>query len=180
MDVGCGGGILAESMAQRGAQVSGIDMGQGPIEIAKLHLHESALEIDYQQISAEDFATEYPEKFDVVTCMEMLEHVPDPESIIQACAKMVKANGHVFFSTLNRNPKSYLHAILGAEYILNMLSKGTHDYKKFIRPSELAHWLRQSGLELIEIKGLSYNPINKNYKLTEDISVNYMVYARKL
>ena len=180
VDVGCGGGILAESMAQRGAHVSGIDMGQGPIEIAKLHLLESGLEIDYQQISAEDFAAANAEKFDVVTCMEMLEHVPDPESIIQACANMVKTEGHVFFSTLNRNPKSYVHAILGAEYILNMLTKGTHDYKKFIKPSELASWLRHAGLELVEMKGLSYNPVNKNYKLSDDISVNYMVYARKL
>lgn len=180
VDVGCGGGILSESMAKCGAQVTGIDMGPGPIEIAKLHLLESGLNVNYQQISAEDFASQHPEDFDVVTCMEMLEHVPDPESIIQACADMLKPEGFVFFSTLNRNPKSYVHAILGAEYILNMLTKGTHDYKKFIKPSELAHWIRAANLELISIKGLTYNPLSKNYKLTDDVDVNYMVCARKL
>lgn len=180
VDVGCGGGILSESMARKGAIVSGIDMGEGPIEIAKLHLLESGLEVNYQQIPAEKFAQQHAEQFDTVTCMEMLEHVPDPESIIQACSTMIKPGGHAFFSTLNRNPKSYVHAILGAEYILNLLSKGTHDYKKFIKPSELGRWIRHAGLELIDMTGLTYNPLNKNYKLTKDIDVNYMVYARKL
>ena len=180
VDVGCGGGILSESMAKTDAKVTGIDMGPGPIEIAKLHLLESGVEVDYQQIAAEDFAKQNPESFEVVTCMEMLEHVPDPESIIKACADMIKPGGYAFFSTLNRNPKSYVHAILGAEYILNMLTKGTHDYQKFIKPSELAGWMRNAGLELVEITGLTYSPLNKNYKLTEDIDVNYMVYARKL
>jgi len=180
IDVGCGGGLLSEAMAKAGATVSGIDMGKGPIEIAELHLLESQLEITYQQISAEEFATQHPESFDVVTCMEMLEHVPDPESIIQACARMIIPGGHAFFSTLNRNPKSYVHAIVGAEYILKMLTPGTHDYKKFIKPSELARWLRQADLELVDICGLTYNPFSKNYKLTTDVDVNYMVYARKL
>jgi len=180
VDVGCGGGLLSEAMAKAGATVSGIDMGKGPIEVAKLHLLESNLEIDYQQISAEEFAEQNTEAFDVVTCMEMLEHVPDPESIIQSCAKMVKPGGEVFFSTLNRNAKSYVHAIIGAEYILKMLTPGTHDYKKFIKPSELARWIRSAGLELQDMTGLTYNPLNKNYKLSKDIDVNYMVHARKL
>ncbi len=180
LDVGCGGGILSESMAAKGAEVTGIDMGKGPIEIARLHLYESGLQVHYEQISAEAFAAEHPAAFDVVTCMEMLEHVPEPESIVQACADALKPGGYAFFSTLNRNPKSYVHAILGAEYILNMLSKGTHDYKKFIKPSELARWLRQAGLELVNITGLTYNPLSKQYKLTEDIDVNYMVCTRKV
>ena len=180
VDVGCGGGLLSEAMAKAGAKVSGIDMGKGPIEVAKLHLLESNLEINYQQISAEEFAEQNTEAFDVVTCMEMLEHVPDPESIIQSCAKMVKPGGEVFFSTLNRNAKSYVHAIIGAEYILKMLTPGTHDYKKFIKPSELARWIRSADLELQDITGLTYNPLNKNYKLSKDIDVNYMVHARKL
>jgi len=179
VDVGCGGGLLSEAMAKAGATVSGIDMGKGPIDIAKLHLLESGLQVDYQQISAESFADQHAESFDVVTCMEMLEHVPDPAAIIEACTKMLKPGGYAFFSTLNRNPKSYVHAILGAEYILKMLTPGTHDYKKFIKPSELGHWIRESGLELVSMAGLGYNPINKNYKITKDIDVNYMVYARK-
>jgi len=179
IDVGCGGGILSESMAKSGATVSGIDMGKGPIEIAKLHLLESGLTIDYQQISVEEYAEQHPEKFDVVTCMEMLEHVPDPASIIHACAKMLKPGGAIFFSTLNRKPKSYVHAILGAEYFLKMLTPGTHDYKKFIKPSELANWMRSADLDIVSMKGLSYNPIAKNYKITDDIDVNYMIYARK-
>ena len=180
VDVGCGGGLLSEAMAKTGASVNGIDMGKGPIEVAKLHLLESNLEINYQQITAEEFAEQHTESFDVVTCMEMLEHVPDPESIIQSCAKMAKPGADIFFSTLNRNAKSYVHAIIGAEYILKMLTPGTHDYKKFIKPSELARWMRSAGLELQDITGLSYNPLNKNYKLSEDIDVNYMVHARKL
>lgn len=180
VDVGCGGGLLSEAMSKAGAKVSGIDMGKGPIEIAKLHLLESNLDINYQQITAEEFAEQNTEAFDVVTCMEMLEHVPDPESIIQSCARMIKPGGDVFFSTLNRNAKSYVHAIIGAEYILKMLTPGTHDYKKFIKPSELARWIRSAGLELQDITGLTYNPLNKNYKLSKDIDVNYMVHARKL
>ena len=180
VDVGCGGGLLSEALAKAGATVSGIDMGKGPIEVATLHLLESNLEIDYQQITAEDFATKNAASFDVVTCMEMLEHVPDPESIISACAKMVKPGGDLFFSTLNRNAKSYVHAIIGAEYILKMLTPGTHDYKKFIKPSELARWLRNCDLELQDITGLTYNPLNKNYKLSKDIDVNYMVHAKRL
>lgn len=179
IDVGCGGGLLAEAMAKAGATVSGIDMGKGPIEVAKLHLLESQLEIDYQQISVEVFAEQNLEAFDVVTCMEMLEHVPDPKAIILACAKMVKPGGDLFFSTLNRNAKSYVHAIIGAEYILKMLTPGTHDYKKFIKPSELARWIRAAGIEMKDMTGLTYNPLNKNYKLTQDIDVNYMVHARK-
>ena len=179
VDVGCGGGLLTEAMAKAGAEVYGIDMGPGPIEIAKLHLLESGLDVKYQQIPAEEFAEKNPQTFDVVTCMEMLEHVPEPASIIAACAKMVKPGGHVFFSTLNRNAKSYAHAIIGAEYILKMLTPGTHDYKKFIKPSELSQWMRAAELDLCNIKGLSYNPLTKNYKLSDDISVNYMVYARK-
>ena len=179
LDVGCGGGILTEAMAKSGAEVSGIDMGPGPIEIAKLHLLESGLKVNYQQIPAEEFAEKNAGQFDVVTCMEMLEHVPDPASIIAACAKLVKPGGDLFFSTLNRNTKSYTHAIIGAEYILKMLTPGTHDYKKFIKPSELAQWMRQSELNLHDIKGLSYNPLSKNYKISDDISINYMVYARK-
>ena len=180
VDVGCGGGLLSEALAKAGATVSGIDMGKGPIEIATLHLLESNLEIDYQQITAEAFAEKNSESFDVVTCMEMLEHVPDPESIILSCAKMVKPGGDLFFSTLNRNAKSYVHAIIGAEYILKMLTPGTHDYKKFIKPSELARWLRNAGLELQDMTGLTYNPMNKNYKLSPDIDVNYMVHAKRL
>jgi len=179
LDVGCGGGLLTEAMAKAGAEVYGIDMGSNPIKIAKLHLLESHVKVKYEQVPAEDFAEQNPEKFDVVTCMEMLEHVPDPASIIASCAKLVKPGGHVFFSTLNRNAKSYVHAIIGAEYILKMLTLGTHDYKKFIKPSELSYWMRQSDLELNETKRIAYNPLFKNYSLTQDISVNYMVYARK-
>lgn len=180
IDVGCGGGLLSEAMSKNGANVTGIDMGKGPIDVARLHLLESHLNIDYQQISAEEFASQNVESFDVVTCMEMLEHVPDPESIIFACAKMAKPGSDLFFSTLNRNAKSYVHAIVGAEYILRMLTPGTHDYKKFIKPSELAQWFRAAGLQLQGMTGLTYNPLNKNYKLTQDVGVNYMVHARKL
>ena len=180
VDVGCGGGILSEALAKAGARVTGIDMGKGPIEIAQLHLLESHLEIDYQQISAEEFAEQHEASFDVVSCMEMLEHVPDPESIVQACTKMLKPGGNIFFSTLNRNAKSYVQAIIGAEYIMHMLTPGTHDYKKFIKPAELARWLRHAGLSLDDITGLSYNPLTKNYKLSKDIDVNYMLHAHKL
>jgi len=180
VDVGCGGGILTESLARKASAVSGIDMGPGPIEIAKLHLLESQLEIHYEQISVEAFAEKHPQQFDIVTCMEMLEHVPDPESIIQSCAKLLKPDGAVYFSTLNRNPTSYLHSIIGAEYLLKLLTPGTHDYKKFIKPSELSHWMRNAGLQLEDISGLAYNPLNKNYHLSKNVDVNYMVFATKL
>ena len=176
LDVGCGGGILSESMAARGADVTGIDMGEAPLEVAKLHLLESGEKVDYRKIPVEELAAEQPASFDVVTCMEMLEHVPDPSSIIQACATLVKPGGHVFFSTLNRNPKSYLFAIVGAEYILNLLPKGTHEYTKFIRPSELVQWAREATLTTLDMCGLVYNPLTKVYKLhPTDVDVNYMI-----
>ncbi len=177
LDIGCGGGILAESMAKEGAQVTGIDMGDMPLEVAKLHLHESQLEVDYQKSTAEDFAAKYPGKFDVITCLEMLEHVPDPDSIIKACRKLVKPDGHVFFSTINRNPKSFLFAIVGAEYLLQMLPKGTHDFKKFIRPSELEAWSRPAGLHFQHITGMHYNPLTKKYWLADNVDVNYIVHC---
>lgn len=179
LDVGCGGGILSESMAQRGATVMGIDMGEAPLSVARLHLLESELEIDYRQITAEQLAEEMPGQFDVVTCLEMLEHVPDPASVIRACSQLVKPGGHVFFSTINRNPKSYAFAILGAEYVLKLVPRGTHDYKKFIRPSELGAWSRLAGLQTREIIGLTYNPLTKIYKLENDVDVNYMLHTTK-
>lgn len=175
LDVGCGGGILSESMARRGAKVTGIDMGEAPLGVARLHQLESGLEIDYRQITAEALAEEMPGAFDVVTCLEMLEHVPDPASVIAACYRMVKPGGMVFFSTINRNPKAYLLAIIGAEYVLKMLPRGTHDFKKFIRPSELGAWCRSTGLEVKDIVGLTYNPLSKHYSLGSDVDVNYMI-----
>jgi len=179
LDVGCGGGILSESMALRGADVTGIDMGETPLNVAKLHQHESGVKVEYRKSTAEAFANEMPEQFDVVTCLEMLEHVPDPSSVMSACAAMVKPGGHVFFSTLNRNPKSYLFAIIGAEYILNMLPKGTHDFSKFIKPSELNNWARAAELNVMELTGMSYNPFTKNYSLGPDVDVNYLMHCQK-
>ncbi|WML90610.1 bifunctional 2-polyprenyl-6-hydroxyphenol methylase/3-demethylubiquinol 3-O-methyltransferase UbiG [Thiothrix lacustris] len=179
IDIGCGGGILAESMARRGAHVTGIDMGATPLEVAELHALESQVDVTYRQISAEAMATEAPEQFDVVTCMEMLEHVPDPASVIAACAKLVKPGGDVFFSTINRNPKAFALAILGAEYIMNMLPKGTHEYAKFIKPSELERWARSVGLELRNISGMTYNPLFQSYRLGNDIDVNYLMHFKK-
>ena len=180
LDVGCGGGILCEALAQRGATVTGIDMGDAPLAVANLHKLESGVSVDYQKSTAEDFAIDHQQAFDTVTCLEMLEHVPDPSSVIKACAEMVKPGGSLFFSTINRNPKSFLFAIIGAEYILNLLPKGTHEYAKFIRPSEMATWIRDSGLELDQMTGLLFNPITKKYSLNErDVDVNYMLCARK-
>jgi len=177
LDVGCGGGILAESMARSGADVLGIDMGKAPLTVAKLHAMEAEIELEYRQVTVEELAEEMPGQFDAVSCMEMLEHVPDPSSIIKACHKLVKPGGDVFMSTLNRNPKSFLFAVVGAEYILQMLPKGTHDYKKFIKPSELSTWSRDAGLELKDITGLTYNPLTKVYKLSRDVAVNYMIHT---
>ena len=178
IDIGCGGGILSESMAARGAQVTGIDMGKAPLSVARLHGLESGVSVDYQQVTADEHAANNAGQYDVVTCMEMMEHVPDPASIVRACATLVKPGGHVFMSTINRNPKSYMFAIVGAEYILKMLPKGTHDYSKFIKPSELAQWLRASELELKDLSGMTYNPFTKQYKLGKDVSVNYLLHAR--
>jgi len=179
VDVGCGGGILAESMALKGANVLGIDMGKAPLSVASLHKLESGAELDYQQITAEELADKDAGKYDVVTCMEMLEHVPDPSSVIAACSKLVKPGGHVFFSTINRNPKSYLFAIVGAEYVLQMLPKGTHDYSKFIKPSELENWARTADLHLRELTGMSYNLLSKKYSLGHDVDVNYLMHTQK-
>ena len=177
LDVGCGGGILSESMYFKGADVVGIDLGEKAINVAKLHQLESGAKVAYQYISVEQLATEQPASFDVVTCMEMLEHVPDPKAVVEACAQLVKPGGSVFFSTINRNPKAYLFAVLGAEYVLNLLPKGTHDYAKFIKPSELANWVRVSGLNVSEMRGMSYNPMTKHYSLGDDVSVNYMMHT---
>lgn len=180
LDVGCGGGILCEAMAQRGATVTGLDMGEAPLEVAKLHGLESGITVDYQRSNAETFADEHAEAFDIVTCLEMLEHVPHPEQSIAACARLVKTGGDVYFSTINRNPKAYAFAILGAEYVLKMLPKGTHEYKKFIRPSELAEWARAAGLSLQNVTGMTYNPLTKAYKLNpNDVSVNYIMHFKK-
>lgn len=180
LDVGCGGGIFAESAALAGADVKGIDMGEAQLEVARLHGLESGASVDYEQVPVEQLAESEAGKYDVVTCLEMLEHVPDPASIIAACAKLVKPGGDVFFSTLNRNPKSYLFAIVGAEYVLRMLKKGTHDFKKFIRPSELANAARIAGLQPLDMVGLTYNPIFKTYALKkDDIDVNYIMHWRR-
>jgi 2-polyprenyl-6-hydroxyphenyl methylase/3-demethylubiquinone-9 3-methyltransferase len=179
LDVGCGGGILAESMAGIGATVTGIDLADKSLQVAKLHLLESGKQVEYRKIAVEALAAERPAHYDVVTCMEMLEHVPDPAGVVEACAQLVKPNGHLFFSTLNRNPKSYLFAILGAEYALNMLPRGTHEYAKFIKPSELAQWCRNAGLNVTDITGMSYSPLNKSYSLGKDADVNYLISCRR-
>lgn len=179
IDIGCGGGILCEGMAKMGASVTGIDLNQAGIEVAKLHQLESGTDVEYLHVAAETLATERPGQYDMVTCLEMLEHVPDPASVVRACATLVKPGGHIIFSTLNRHPKSYLFAIIGAEYILRILPKNTHDYAKFIRPSELSHWAREAGLEPVELKGISYNPFTEHFKFIKDISVNYLFHAVK-
>ena len=179
LDVGCGGGILSEAMALAGAEVSGIDMGEKALSVAKLHALESEVSIDYQQIPAEQLATEQAGKFDVVTCMEMLEHVPEPASIVKACATLVKPGGRVYFSTINRHPKAWALAVVGAEYVLNLLPKGTHQYEKFIRPSELNEWSEQAGLVFKELIGMHYNPIFQSFKLAPGLDVNYLAYAIK-
>jgi 2-polyprenyl-6-hydroxyphenyl methylase/3-demethylubiquinone-9 3-methyltransferase len=179
-DVGCGGGILAEAMARRGARVTGIDMGEAPLSVARLHRLESGVEVDYRQCTAEQLAEERPGEFDIVCCLEMLEHVPDPAGVIRACATLARPGGSLYFSTINRNPKAYLFAIVGAEHLLRLLPAGTHDYEKFIRPSEMALWLREAGLQLESMTGLTYNPLTKRYRLVEeDVSVNYMLRASK-
>lgn len=180
IDIGCGGGILAEAMAQRGANVTGIDMGEAPLAVARLHQLESGVSVNYRQLTAEAIAAEMPGQFDVVTCMEMLEHVPDPASVIRACATLCKPGGDLYFSTISRNPKAWLLAIVGAEYVLNLLPKGTHDYAKLIKPSELAGWLRDADLLIADMTGMTYNPLTKQYRLNpRDVSVNYLVHVRK-
>jgi 2-polyprenyl-6-hydroxyphenyl methylase / 3-demethylubiquinone-9 3-methyltransferase len=171
LDVGCGGGILAEAMAQRGARVTGIDLSEKALRVAELHRHESKLDVRYEKSSVEDFAGE----FDIVTCMELLEHVPQPASMVAACARLVRPGGRVFFSTINRNPKSYLFAVVGAEYVLGLLPKGTHDYMRFIKPSELSRWSRAAGLRVDEMTGMTYNPVTRRYRLGADCDVNYLV-----
>lgn len=179
VDIGCGGGILAESLAQSGADTTGIDLSEKALKVAELHALEVGANLTYRAISAEDLAQEQAEQYDVVTCMEMLEHVPDPASVVRACATLCKPGGILFFSTLNRNPKSYLFAIIGAEYVLRLLPKGTHEYAKFIKPSELVHFTRAAGLEMLGMKGLGYNPITQVYSLNDNVDVNYMIAVRK-
>lgn len=180
LDVGCGGGILTESMAAKGATVTGIDLGEKALKVAQLHGLETGVAVNYRLVAVEKLAEEMPASFDVVTCMEMLEHVPDPASVILACSRLVKPGGSVFFSTINRNPKAYLFAVIGAEYVLNMLPRGTHDYAKFIKPSELSSWARNADLSLVDTKGLVYNLMTQVYHLNDDVSVNYMMQTVKL
>ena len=180
LDVGCGGGILSEAMAQRGATVTGIDMGEAPLSVARLHQLESGVEVDYLKTTAEDLAEQRAGEFDTVTCLEMLEHVPNPASVIRACATLCKPGGDLYFSTINRNPKSFALAIVGAEYVLKLLPKGTHEFGKFIKPAELGDWLREAGLQMQHITGLTYNPITRTYRLNErDVDVNYMLHVKK-
>jgi 2-polyprenyl-6-hydroxyphenyl methylase/3-demethylubiquinone-9 3-methyltransferase len=181
LDVGCGGGILSDAMARRGAEVLGIDLAGKALKVAQLHALEAQTpNVSYREVSVEALAAEQPGRFDAVTCMEMLEHVPDPASVVRACADLVKPGGWVFFSTINRNPKSFLYAIVGAEYVLNLLPRGTHEYLKFIRPSELAAYCRGNGLQLCDTRGLEYNPLSRRYWMSEDTSVNYLFATRKL
>jgi 2-polyprenyl-6-hydroxyphenyl methylase/3-demethylubiquinone-9 3-methyltransferase len=180
LDVGCGGGLLTEAMATRGAIVTGIDMGKAPLNVARLHQHESGLEIDYRRVTAEQLAKQQPGSYDVVTCLEMLEHVPDPAAVINACTQLLKDDGRLFLSTINRNPKAWLFAVIGAEYLFNILPKGTHEYSKFIRPSEMESWARNSGLQLTDLTGMSYNPLAREYSLGTDVSVNYLASFHKV
>ncbi len=177
LDVGCGGGILTETMAQRGARVTGIDLSDKALRVAELHLQESRLSVTYEKANVDDFAARRAGEFDVVTCMELLEHVPEPAAMVAACARLVRAGGQVFFSTINRNPRSYLFAVIGAEYLLRLLPRGTHDYLRFVKPSELARWSRASGLRPDELVGMSYNPITRRYRLGADCGVNYLLYC---
>mgnify|MGYP003386478256 FL=1 len=179
LDVGCGGGILTEAIAHRGANVTGIDLGKAPLAVAKLHLLESGLDINYQHTSAEEHAQKNHQAYSVITCLEMLEHVPDPGSVLKACYDMLEPGGHLFLSTINRNPKSYLFAVIGAEYILRMLPRGTHDYRKFIKPSELSSMAREAGFDLCKLAGMTYNPVTKKYRLGNDVDVNYLMYLTK-
>lgn len=180
LDVGCGGGLLSEAMAQRGAQVTAIDMGAEPLAVARLHAQASGLDINYRQLTVEQLVAEQAGQFDVITCLEMLEHVPDPASVVAACAQLVKPGGHVFFSTLNRTPKAYALAVVGAEYVLGWLPKGTHDYRKFIRPAELAQWARASGLIMGDLTGIIYHPIAREFRLSAgDVDVNYLMYWQR-
>jgi len=175
LDVGCGGGLLTEAMAQRGAEVTGIDMGEAPLAVARLHAERSGVPVTYRKITAEEMAQEHPGHYDVVTCLEMLEHVPEPAAVVKACSELVKPGGQVFFSTINRNPKSFLFAIIGAEYVLRLLPRGTHEYAKLIRPSELEAWIRAAGLHLEDLIGLHYNPVLRYYWLGPGVDVNYMM-----
>lgn len=179
LDVGCGGGILSEAMARKGARVTGIDLSEKALKVADLHSLESGVQVRYEMMSAEDLATREPAQYDVVTCMEMLEHVPDPAAIVKACAALVKPGGRVFFSTINRNPKSYLFAVIGAEYVLRLLPKGTHEYAKFIKPAELAQHIRAAGMNVDGLKGMTYNPFTKIYSLNQDTDVNYLIAASR-
>lgn len=178
LDVGCGGGILSEAMAKAGAHVTGIDAAEAPLGVAKLHSMESGVQVAYELTTIEELAARSPEKFDIITCLEMLEHVPDPGSVINTCRQLLKDDGHLFLSTINRNAKSYLFAVVGAEYVLKLLPKGTHDYDKLIKPSELAQWCRQAGFTIEDLTGMTYNPFTKVYKLSDDVDVNYLAYAR--
>ncbi|MFE8072047.1 bifunctional 2-polyprenyl-6-hydroxyphenol methylase/3-demethylubiquinol 3-O-methyltransferase UbiG [Marinobacteraceae bacterium S3BR75-40.1] len=179
IDIGCGGGLLSEGMARRGAHVTGIDMGEAPLSVARLHCLESGVDVEYRQITAEEMAEEAEGQYDAVTCLEMLEHVPNPASVIKACERLLKPGGHLFLSTINRNPKSFLFAIVGAEYVLNLLPRGTHEWKRFIRPSELAAFVREAGLEVADVTGMTYNPVTRHYKLSRDVDVNYLMHATK-